>query len=755
VNIPPLEIIFSISFIILILCDMANSRVFFSDLKSGKCFSIVKVRLLRFCEARNVMRGGELMWLDMFMVDVNFATFRPRLTAVSMYSISGFDVARCAQNFRLSDSSLLIRFNDTTSLDVLTDLASPLPEESLGFRNQTKLLGLANTNTQLPGEITAVKNIVNDFPEEKNCVIYEIVQTEEGAVNEAKGCSGSFRVTNGKMDQCKGDKVSIKFGSLGEPPKKAQENNNNNNNNNNNVLISDVPKDAAEEWPAGKQIHSFYFVKHRHFDDPKIKAELEKLNKARAAVFDQLKAKRFLFDALAERSELFDLLDPLKAERQGFNTKFEEKRKEMEPLQQALGKLRGNDGGSARGPAICSSEEELNNMIYSYQYRIQHESIPLTEEKQLLKEIRLLEGTRDKVIANEAVRAKIKESMGQKDDIQGQVKLMGAGLDGVKKERQAVSARINQLSEKVKATKDEIQVLENELKTASEKRDKVYSNIREIRKQRDEMNSGFYQGRNVLNKARDLAAQKNIDELEALANAEVEKFVSLWCSKKNFREDYEKRILASLDARQLSRDGRMRNPEEKALVTPEAPPVAKVPKAMAKQQPEEEPVSAPESDAAHVAQKTEKAKNALKVKNAVVDDDEDELYGLGKPQKEEEKKIDEATVREMRKQEEIAKAKLAMERKKKQAEKAAAKAAKRAQMEAGKREKKAISEREKKAKKSFGAEEVPDAEKEEIEAEVEEKPQKEKAVKEKPIRNRIRSRGGPETLPRAILKRKI
>nr|VDC75316.1 unnamed protein product [Brassica rapa] len=558
-----------------------------------------------------------------------------------------------------------------------------------------------------------------------------------------------FEDTNGKMDQGKGDKVSIKFGSLGEPPKKAHENNKNKNNN---VLISDVPKDAAEEWPAAKQIHSFYFVKHPE-------KELEKFNKARAAVFNQLKAKRVRIGLYAERSELFDLLDPLKTERQGFNAKFEEKRKEMEPLQQALGKLRGNDGGTGRGPAICSSEEELNNMIYSYQYRIQHESIPLTEEKQLLKEIRLLEGTRDKVIANEAVRAKIKESMGQKDDIQGQVKLMGAGLDGVKKERQAVSARINQLSEKVKANKDEIQVLENELKTVSEKRDKVYSNIREIRKQRDETNSGFYQGRNVLNRARDLAAQKNIDELEALANAEVEKFVSLWCSKKNFREDYEKRILASLDARQLSRDGRMRNPEEKALVTPEAPPVAKVPKAKVKQQPEEEPVSAPESDAAHVAQKTEKAKNALKVKNAVVVDDEDELYGLGKPQKEEEKKIDEATMREMRKQEEIAKAKLAMERKKKQAEKAAAKAAKRAQMEADKREKKAITEREKKAKKNFDAEaevpEVSDAEKEETEAQVEEKPQKEKALKEKPIRNRIRSRGRPETLPRAILKRKM
>ncbi|ESQ54521.1 hypothetical protein EUTSA_v10027051mg [Eutrema salsugineum] len=546
--------------------------------------------------------------------------------------------------------------------------------------------------------------------------------------------------TNGKVAQGKGDKASIKFGSLGgEPPKKGEDNNN--------VLISDVPKDAAEEWPAAKQIHSFYFVKYRHYDDPKTKAkldvadkELEKLNKARGAVLDKLKEKR------TERSKLFDLLDPLKSERQGFNTMFDEKRKEMEPLQQALGKLRGNDGGSARGPAICSSEEELNNMIYSLQYRIQHESIPLTEEKQLLKEIRLLEGTRDKVIAHEAVRAKIKESMGQKDDIQGQVKLMGAGLDGVKKERQAISARINQLSEKLKATKDEIQVLENELKTVSEKRDKAYSNIHELRKQRDETNSGFYQGRTVLNKARELAAQKNINELEALSKAEVEKFVSLFCSKKNFREDYEKRILASLDSRQLSRDGRMRNPEEKPLLAPEAPPskaapseTEVVPKAKAKQQPKEEPVSAPKPDGS-VAQKTEKVKDAVKVKNVVVDDDgDDEVYGLGKPQKEEEEKLDEATVKEMRKQEEIAKAKQAMERKKKQ-------------------------EREKKAKKKTGgnteaeadAEEVPEAseaEKEEIEAPVVEKPQKEKVLKEKPIRNRIRSRG-PETLPRAILKRK-
>ncbi|CAN7060039.1 unnamed protein product [Brassica oleracea var. botrytis] len=38
--------------------------MFFPDLKSGKCSSVVEARLLRFWGARNVKRGGELMWLD-------------------------------------------------------------------------------------------------------------------------------------------------------------------------------------------------------------------------------------------------------------------------------------------------------------------------------------------------------------------------------------------------------------------------------------------------------------------------------------------------------------------------------------------------------------------------------------------------------------------------------------------------------------------------------------------------------------------
>ena len=50
---------------------MAIPNIFLSDLKTDKCSSVIEARLLRFWEVRNVKRGGELMWVDMLLMDVN------------------------------------------------------------------------------------------------------------------------------------------------------------------------------------------------------------------------------------------------------------------------------------------------------------------------------------------------------------------------------------------------------------------------------------------------------------------------------------------------------------------------------------------------------------------------------------------------------------------------------------------------------------------------------------------------------------
>ncbi|WZY72388.1 hypothetical protein YC2023_004628 [Brassica napus] len=55
------------------VAQTAISRInrLFPDLKSGRCSSVVEARLLRFWEARNVKRGGELMSADLLFMEVN------------------------------------------------------------------------------------------------------------------------------------------------------------------------------------------------------------------------------------------------------------------------------------------------------------------------------------------------------------------------------------------------------------------------------------------------------------------------------------------------------------------------------------------------------------------------------------------------------------------------------------------------------------------------------------------------------------
>ncbi|GFQ01066.1 proton pump-interactor 1 [Phtheirospermum japonicum] len=335
------------------------------------------------------------------------------------------------------------------------------------------------------------------------------------------------------------------------------------------------------------------------------------------------------------------------------------KRKEMEPLQQALGKLRGSGGGERGSAGICMSEEELNA----------HESIPLTEEKQILREIKLLEGTRQKVIAYAAERARIQDSM-------------GVDLDSVRKDRQVINAKLKQLDEEKLVFEKVIGVLEAELTKVTKKRDKTFETIRDMRKQR------------------------------------VDGFMALWNSNKAFRDDYEKRVLSSLDMRQLSKDGRLRNPNKKPLIQTEAPTITTstttevVVKKIEKQIPKVEDIVAPSKDD---SPKTKGGKNNNKEGNnkkteKAIEADEEEYFLTDK-------------------------SKEALLPKK-------------------------VEDREKKARKKAGgasdSEEAPtEAIAEEV-AKVEEKieiPQKNK--ERNTVRHRGRPRGGgPDSLPKSILKRK-
>ncbi|KAF6141890.1 hypothetical protein GIB67_037858 [Kingdonia uniflora] len=255
------------------------------------------------------------------------------------------------------------------------------------------------------------------------------------------------------------------------------------------VKDANLPKDVVDEWPAPKQIHSFYFVKFRSFDDPKLKKnidqadkEIQKKNQARFQITEAIKVKR------SERAQVISQLKPLTQEDKQYRMVVDEKRKEMEPLHQALGKLRTASNASRdRGAGICSSEQELDDAIKSLNYQIQHESNTLVEEKLILREIKQLEGTRGRVIANAVMKAKIQDSLGQKEAIQDQVKLIGVDLDGVRREKEAVRTKIKVLEDELRAIDNDISVLQEELTVLNQKKDKSYEGLIELKKQRDEV----------------------------------------------------------------------------------------------------------------------------------------------------------------------------------------------------------------------------------------------------------------------------
>lgn len=62
----------------------------------------------------------------------------------------------------------------------------------------------------------------------------------------------------------------------------------------------------------------------------------------------------------SDRAELISQIKALKDDNRQIRTIVDEKIKEIEPLQQALGKLR-NANNATRG--VCSSEDELNSLV--------------------------------------------------------------------------------------------------------------------------------------------------------------------------------------------------------------------------------------------------------------------------------------------------------------------------------------------------------------------------------------------------------
>ncbi|KAK1325531.1 Proton pump-interactor 1 [Acorus calamus] len=121
-------------------------------------------------------------------------------------------------------------------------------------------------------------------------------------------------------------------------------------------------------------------------------------------------------EELIEGSSVFTDMRTLIAERR-HDEYLEQRKKEKEPLPMALRELRNPyNPMKEEGMGLCSSEEELNKLIHSLHYRVEHENISIVEKRQLMKKIYRLEGTRKRVIENDYMKVKMQDSKSNSQD---------------------------------------------------------------------------------------------------------------------------------------------------------------------------------------------------------------------------------------------------------------------------------------------------------------------------------------------------
>ncbi|GMJ10322.1 hypothetical protein HRI_004701400 [Hibiscus trionum] len=370
--------------------------------------------------------------------------------------------------------------------------------------------------------------------------------------------------------------------------------------------------------------------------------------------------------------------------------------------------------------------EDIDSKIRNMEHMIQHETMPLKDEKQYIHQIKQYKQTRERISSTMGKQDEVQQGSDQKDQIKERMKSLKKEADQLKVNLLKAEAVTKAAKKEYNDEAEKLNKLQSQFKAADDIRQEAYSKLSSLKKQSYEKNKFFWQYRDDAKAANDLALKGDKEALQNLCVNQVEKVMDLWNNNDEFRKEYIRCNVRSTLRRLRTFDGRALGPDEEPPVIPRIvnERVAKdhtVSNSTLEEQTQEKtapakPETAKDKPAAKpVEQKNQTSKPEIPVKPVpptsgsttassrdTIEEAEEEKPKITKEEEERLRKAEDlrkeqeaAKLREQRRLEEIAKAKEALERKRRNAEKAQARAALRAQKEAEEKEK----EREKRAKK--------------------------------------------------------
>ncbi|WOG97681.1 hypothetical protein DCAR_0417022 [Daucus carota subsp. sativus] len=474
-----------------------------------------------------------------------------------------------------------------------------------------------------------------------------------------------------------------------------------------------------------------FLVRLPRFDDDKLR--------------QQIKDAQLLVDEkTSKRDDIRREIDMKKAKLQSINYKYEAtksderaarrsvklKRQEIDSIQDDINRVKNS-----------ISVIDITNRIAHMEHMIEHETNPLKEEKQLLREINTLRKLRDQISSNVCPADEVNQAFGQIEPMEMQLKTLKRDLSDLKAKVSDAEAAVILLGKEYNGESIRLKELQAQFRAVNDVRQDAYKYFSSLKRQLHEKSKNFWMYKDEAKAANDYALSGNKEALYRLCSNQVETFMDLWNKNDKFREDYVRCNNRSTLRRLKTLDGRSLGIDEEAPVIPmyvgekeemqQSTPLGTTYPSLAtnlKQENSMKPVKSEQVDGkarvvAEPKNKILKDKTSVKpisgsgsvlnivsdyledvkTKEEVKQQTEEELELARKAEMVREEEIA-AKLKEKIRQEERAKAQEALERKKRNAEKAQMRAMLRAQKEAEQKEKDKEKRQRKKEKKNTDGE---------------------------------------------------
>ncbi|KAJ4883560.1 hypothetical protein Rs2_33653 [Raphanus sativus] len=143
----------------------------FNSLRLGRSAQAVVGRIIRFWDAKNINKNGELLGITILLLDEmdtvihcfipanRVSYYRSSLVSGSIVRLERFEVGRVSEKYKVTEHQFLIRFLPSTRIvDVQVD-APVIKTNSFMVRRIGQFQVLANTNLELPDVVGEIRSV--------------------------------------------------------------------------------------------------------------------------------------------------------------------------------------------------------------------------------------------------------------------------------------------------------------------------------------------------------------------------------------------------------------------------------------------------------------------------------------------------------------------------------------------------------------------------------------------------------------------